>query len=420
MKRFVVLIFLFVTHVTYALDLELTQGVNAALPIGVNEFQGSSQAKEVVGVIRNDLRLSGQFRLVPPRDNTSAANLPITVWRSAGADSVLSGSVSEVGSNQFNVRFELFDAAAHGRLLLTKSYNVRSNDLRALAHHISDEVYEKLTGERGVFSTRIAYILVQHAGAKRKFTLEVADVDGYNPQTLLMSTEPIMSPAWSPDGKQIAYVSFENKRAQIYTVQVETGKRRLVTSFTGINGAPAWSPDGKEMAVVLSKDGTPNIFSVNLTTGQMKQLTFGKAIDTEPRYSPDGKYLLFTSGRGGSPQIYRLELATGKVNRVTYEGNYNARASYTPNEKYIVMLHREDQRFNIGVQHMDTGRVDTLTSSLMDESPTVSPNGRLVLYATKHQDRGVLAVVSLDGRIRMRLPSRDGDVQEPAWSPYLG
>ncbi|GGI76960.1 Tol-Pal system beta propeller repeat protein TolB [Legionella impletisoli] len=420
MKRFVVLICILLANVTFALDLELTQGVNAALPIGINEFKGSREAKEVFEVIKNDLRLSGQFRIIPPRSNATQVDLPITVWRGAGADSVLSGSVSEVGSNQFNVRFELFDAAAHGRLLLTKSYNVRSNDLRALAHHISDEVYEKLTGERGVFSTRIAYILVQHSGERRKFTLEVADVDGHNPQTLLMSTEPIMSPTWSPDGKQIAYVSFENKRAQIYTVQVETGKRRLITSFTGINGAPAWSPDGQEMAVVLSKDGSPNIFSVNLHTGRMKQLTFGKAIDTEPRYSPDGKYLLFTSGRGGSPQIYRLELASGKVNRVTYEGNYNARASYTPNEKYIVMLHREDQRFNIGVQHLDTGRVDTLTSSLMDESPSVSPNGRLVLYATKHQDKGVLAVVSIDGRIRMRLPSREGDVQEPAWSPYLG
>ncbi|MCP0914481.1 MULTISPECIES: Tol-Pal system beta propeller repeat protein TolB [Legionella] len=401
-----------------AVDLELTQGVNAALPIGINAFSGAQQVAQLQDIIEGDLRFSGQFKIIQTPGTSNPA--PVAMWREAGADSVLSARMNQIGSNYYDVNYELADAAAHGRLLLSKSYQVRSEDLRALAHHISDEVYQKLTGERGVFSTRIAYVLVQRNGKNARYFLEVADVDGHNPQSLLVSSEPIMSPSWSPDGRQIAYVSFEKKRAQIFTVSVETGKRRLVTDFPGINGAPAWSPDGRELAVVLSKAGTPKIYTVDLSSGAMKQLTFGEAIDTEPRYSPDGRSLLFTSGRGGSPQVYRLSLADGKISRMTFTGNYNARASYTPNQRQMVMLHREDGHFNIGVQNMDTGQVTKLTFSPMDESPSIAPNGRLILYATRYQDKGVLAMVSVDGRARTRLPSRDGDVQEPAWSPYLG
>lgn len=408
---------LFFTGVTFALDLELTQGINAALPIAINSFAGDQQAQQLGGTIESDLRMSGQFKIIPvPMQGQPSIGL----WRQAGADSVLSGTVQQTGSNRYRVSFELADAAAHGRLLLSKDYQISGNELSALAHHISDEVYQKLTGERGIFSTRIAYILVQRNGDKTRYTLDVADVDGSNPQSLLVSTEPIMSPTWSPDAREIAYVSFEKKRAQIFTVSVETGKRRLLTDFTGINGAPSWSPDGKHLAVVLSKGGTPKIYTVDMSSGQLTQLTFGDAIDTEPRYAPDGRSLLFTSGRGGSPQIYRLSLADGKISRVTYDGNYNARASYTPNQRSIVMLHREDRQFNIGVQDVDSGRITPLTSSQMDESPSVSPNGRLILYATRYQDKGVLSMVSIDGRVKMRLPARGGDVQEPAWSPYLG
>jgi len=399
----------------YSVDLELTQGINAALPIAINSFNGD-RPSGVKDIIDNDLRMSGQFRIIP----TASSYNNIDSWRQAGADSVLSGQVQQIGANRYSVSFELADAAARGRLLLSKSYQVSGNELRSLAHHISDEVYQKLTGERGIFSTKIAYILVQRNGENAKYTLDIADVDGSNPQSLIVSSEPIMSPTWSPNAREIAYVSFEKKRAQIYSVSVETGKRRLLTDFSGINGAPSWSPDGRQLAVVLSKGGNPKIYTVDMSSGKLTQITFGDAIDTEPRYSPDGRSLLFTSGRGGSPQIYRLSFADGKISRLTFDGNYNARASYTYNQKNIVMLHRSDRQFNIGVQDIDNGRVTPLTSSQFDESPTISPNGRLVLYATNYQNHGILAMVSIDGRVKIRLPARSGDVQEPAWSPYLG
>ncbi len=418
-KRFIAASILLFMGTSFALDLELTQGINAALPIAINSFSGDHQS-ELTGVIQNDLKMSGQFRIIPAPMQSSSAQPAVSLWRQAGADSILSGYVQQLGSNRYSVKFELVDAAAHGRVLLAKDYQISGNDLRALAHHISDEVYQKLTGERGIFSTRIAYIVVQRSGGSAKYTLDIADVDGSNPQSLLVSSEPIMSPTWSPSGKEIAYVSFEKKRAQIYAVSVETGKRRLLTDFVGINGAPAWSPDGRQLAVVLSKGGNPKIYSVDMSTGHLTQLTFGDAIDTEPRYSPDGRSLLFTSGRGGSPQIYRLSLADGKITRMTFVGNYNARSSFTPNQKSIVMLHRAESQFNIGVQDVASGQVSQLTDSPFDESPSVSPNGRLILYATHVQDKGVLSIVSIDGRIRMKLPARGGDVQEPAWSPYLG
>lgn len=402
----------------FALDLELTQGISAALPIGINSFGFDERSNSVSAVITNDLKLSGQFKIIPSQNDGRAA---LSYWQQMGADTVLSGEVTSSSDGRVAVSYQLIDVASQGRTLLANKFVVREQQLRALAHHISDQVYQKLTGERGVFSTKIAYIMVQRDFRGRsRFSLEVADIDGYHPQNLLNSSEPIMSPSWSPDGRYIAYVSFENKRAQIYKVDVVTGQRRLITSFPGINGAPAWSPSGKELAVVLSKEGSPKIYTVNMNDGHMRQLTFGSSIDTEPHYSPDGNSIIFTSGRGGSPQIYRLNLADGRITRLSFNGNYNARASFTPDQQSIVMLHRADTNFNIAVQDIRSGQVQTLTNSAMDESPSVSPNGRLVLYASRDRDRGILGMVSIDGRIRLKFPSRDGDIQEPAWSPYLG
>lgn len=412
-------LFLFIsTHFAHALDLELTQGITSALPIAINSFGADRGGQELGQIIEHDLAMSGQFKIVSGPQGPNAQS-SISTLKQLGADSVVSGRVTGSGG-RYEVSYTLTDAVANRNVLLTKTYQANANQMRALAHHISDEIYQKLTGERGIFSTRIAYISVQRTPQQTRYTLEVADADGYNPQSLLLSSEPIMSPSWSPDGRSISYVSFEKKRAQIFTVSVETGQRRLITSFPGINGAPAWSPDGRQLAVVLSKSGTPKIYTVDVASGAMKQITFGDAIDTEPRYAPDGKSILFTSGRGGSPQIYRLALSNGQITRMTFDGNYNARASYTPDMKNIVMLHRDDKQFNIGMQSATGGPVTSLTFSGRDESPSVSPNGRLVLYATHAQDKGVLGLVSLDGRVRMKLPARDGDIQEPAWSPFLG
>jgi TolB protein len=420
LKILVSLVSVLCTPLALSLDLELTQGINVALPLGIQSFGADSAGQKITEVIHHDFDFSGQFRVIPSIQNGFSGQEAMLLWRQAGADSVLQGRVNSIGGDRYKVEFQLLDVASRGRVLLSEDYQISSSELRSLAHHISDEVYRKLTGERGIFSTQIAYILVNRKAEKTQYYLEVADVDGYNPQRLLTSSEPIMSPMWAPDGRKIAYVSFEKKRAQIYTVAVETGQRRLLTDFTGINGAPAWSPDGRHLAVVLSKSGTAKIYSVDLSNGAMQQLTFGSAIDTEPRYSPDGRSILFTSGRGGSPQIYRLNLADGQITRLTYAGNYNARATYTPNQQNIVMLHREDRQFNIAVQATNSSAITTLTHSYMDESPSVSPNGRLILYATQQQNHGILAMVSVDGRIHLNLPSREGDVQEPAWSPYLG
>lgn len=417
-KRVIILFLLVISGANHALDLELTQGINSALPIAINSFGSDPIGQELTTIVNDDLRLSGQFKIISPSQNEQ---LSVAISRGMGADSLLKGRANKIGSNRYDISFELLDTVAQGRSLLDKSFQVSGNDVRALAHHISDMVYEKLTGEKGIFSTRIAYILVQRSGGMSRYSLEIADADGHNPQSLVVSSEPIMSPSWSPDGSQIAYVSFEKRKAQIFTISVENGKRQLVTDFVGINGAPSWSPDGRQLAVVLSKSGNPNIYSVDLSSGQLKQLTFGQAIDTEPRFAPDGRSLLFTSGRGGSPQVYKLNLADGNVTRVTYDGNYNARATYTPNQKNIVMFHKEENgRFNIAIQEGENGHVTPLTFAALDDSPSVSPNGRLILYGTRHNDQGVLGIVSVDGRIRMRLPARQGDVQEPAWSPYLG
>jgi TolB protein len=409
-----------------ALDLELTQGVSRALPIAIVPFatlEFDEQASLVSEVISNDLKNSGQFRLVnfdKSHHPDSAATAKFEYWKDLGVNNVIVGKVIEEGDEQYKVHFQLLDPVSKSHVLMSKSYKVGASDLRALAHHISDVIYQKLTGERGIFSTRIAYILAKRENNKTRYQLEVADADGYAPETLLVSSQPIMSPAWSPDGKKIAYVSFENKRSQIFIVDVATGQRDLITSYPGINGAPAWSPDGKQLAVVLSKSGSPKIYLVDLQTKKLKQLTFGMGIDTEPNFSADGKSIIFTSGRGGAPQIYRLDLATDKVSRVTFEGNYNARASYTRDGRKIVMQHRKNRAFNIGILEPEKGEVRQLTFAGVDESPTIAPNGRMILYATRYKNKGVLSIVSSDGKIRMRLPSRDGEVQEPAWSPFLG
>lgn len=403
------------------LSLELTRGVAGAIPIAIAPFniQGTP-SQDVADIVNNDLKNSGRFKVYGGMSVNR--DMPPSYYHGLGADVFVTGSVKQIGLNQYQVNFRLSDALRTSAPLLTQQFVVTDSRLRSVAHHISDLIYRQLTGVRGIFSTRLAYIVVQHGpDGRSRYMLEVSDVDGYNPHPLLISADPIMSPAWSPNGRQIAYVSFENKHAAIYVEDVTTGARRLLSEFHGINGAPAWSPDGRRLAIVLSKDGSPNIYLMDVASRQVSQLTHDWSINTEPSWAPTGHKIIFTSNRSGGPQIYEKNLATGAVTRLTYAGNYNARGSYTPDGNHLVVLNRDSSLFNIGILDLDTStfRVLTNSSGTDNESPSVAPNGSMVLYGTLYAGRSVLAMVASDGSVQIRLPARNGEVQDPAWSPYL-
>jgi len=423
-----------------ALDLELTQGIDAAVPIAivpfVNEKPNVPGKQTITQVITNDLQNSGQFRVKTPgllgQMPTTLDQVDIKYWQKRGVDDVLIGSVKKIGFNRYRVAVQLVNVftksdgtqkhkdAESNPTLVNLSFDVNKNGFRDLAHHISDVIYQKLTGVRGIFSTKVAYILVKkNKHRASKYLLEISDVDGFNPQTLLVSKQPIMSPAWSPNGKNLAYVSFEGHRASIYLQNLATGKREVVTDYPGINGAPTFSPDGTKLALVLTRTGNPKIYSYDLASGKLTQLTHGYSIDTEPAWAPNGQSLLFTSNRGGTPQIYRYNFADKNIVRVTFEGNYNARASFLPNDKGFIMMHRETGMFGIARENLETGNIQVLVQTGADESPSVAPNGKMIIYATEYGERGVLAMVSVDGRIKLRLPAQEGSVREPAWSPFL-
>ncbi len=408
------------------LSMELTRGVSGAEPIAIVPFATSgTPAENVSAIISNDLKNSGRFKVYG--GTAVSQDMPLRYYRSIGADHVVMGNVEEIGGGRYKVSFKLFDTVqgqndTNNPPLLSKSLVVSGGELRRAAHHFSDLIYKQITGVRGIFSTRLAYIVVQrHDDGSAQHTLEVSDADGYNPRPLLTSSDPIMSPAWSPNGRKIAYVSFEKKHAAIYIEDVSTGVRQLVSEFHGINGAPAWSPDGRKLALVLSKSGSPNIYTIDLASRHMTQVTHDWSINTEPSWSPDGSAIIFTSNRSGGPQIYQKSLSTGALTRLTYDGNYNARASFTPDGRRIVMLNQESRLYNIGILDLENGifRVLTNSSGTDNESPSMAPNGSMVLYGTIYSGRSVLAMVASDGSVQIRLPARDGEVQDPAWSPFL-
>lgn len=433
------------------LNIEITQGMAGGVPIAVTRGAEESKAtqfnrasfNEIAEVIRHDLKMCGRFEPIHPDKlpNVTSHQMAVSAetWQQYGAENAVIGVVRpEPNGSSYQVSFQLLDvyrtknsalkdggdviADPMNHVLMNQTFSgIKRQEFRALSHHISDLIYEKLTGIRGAFSTRIAYVMVTPTRQGIQYSLEIADADGHNPQVLLSSKEPIMSPSWSPDGRRIACVSFEHHRAEIYLIHVATGRREILSKFPGINGAPAWSPDGSRLALVLSKDGSPKIFEMDIETKQLRQLTTGYAIDTEPAWSVDGEHIYFTSNRGGKPQIYRLAVATKKVDRITFEGNYNARPMLTPDGRYLVMMHREsgDPHFHIANQDLKTGQVSVLTHARLDESPTLSPNGAMVLYGTQDGNRQILGLVTLDGRGHLRLPAREGNVQEPAWSPFL-
>jgi TolB protein len=338
-------------------------------------------------------------------------------WSLLGMNSLVIGRVETEGGG-FRVSFTLYDVF-RGNQLASSSLVSTKAGMRNTAHRIADLIYEKLTGQPGVAATRIAYITASGPGEGQTVTLRVSEADGYDAQTIVSSGEPIMSPAWSPDGRRLAYVSFENRRAAIYIQELATGRRDLVASHPGINGSPAFSPDGRRLAMTLSKDGNPEIYVLNLVSRELVRLTDHFAIDTEPAWSPDGQQIIFTSDRGGSPQIYRMSSGGGPAQRISFEGDYNARASYSPDGRSIVLVTRVNGQFRIALVDLDRGFTRLLSNGSLDESPSFAPNGSMVIYATIHGGRGVLAAASVDGGGNQRLSQDTGEVREPAWSPYI-
>lgn len=386
------------------------------MPIAVATFRGEAQAPQKIGaIVKADLERSGVFRAVDTAgavaDESSRPDLAL--WRQKGADAMVTGSVTALADGRFDVRLRLWDVV-RGLDLGGQSYAVTSADLRLSAHRISDFVYEKLTGEKGIFSTRIAYV----TKASQRFTLWVADSDGENAQSALASPEPIISPAWSPNGAQIAYVSFESRKPVIYAHDVASGKRRLLANFRGSNSAPAWSPDGKQIVATLSRDGGSQLYSIDANGGEPRRLTQSSSIDTEPAFSPDGKYIYFVSDRGGAPQIYRMGANGSNIERVTFSGAYNISPAISPDGRWLAYISRVGGAFKLQVMELASNTVTQITDTNADESPSFAPNSRLIVYATQQQGREALMTTTLDGKIKARLSGASGDIREPDWGPF--
>ncbi len=433
MKRLFVLLLVigFVLPVRAStLTIEITQGLEGALPIAVVPFawrgdQAALPPHEIGEIVAADLRRSGRFKPLAVNEMLARPSRGEEVdfrdWRALNVENLVIGEVSPNGPGGYLVKFYLYDVF-RGEQITGFSIPTTASDLRATAHHIADIVYETLTGQPGAFATRIAYVTSVRSGsgkdAKERVELRIADADGYAPQTIVSSDEPLMSPAWSPDGRRIAYVSFEKAQPSIWVQEVFTGNREKLTSFKGINGAPAWSPDGRFLALTLSKDGNPDIFVMDIARRSLRPLTRHGAIDTEPAWAPDGKSLVFTSDRGGQPQIYRVSVNGGEATRVTFEGSYNARASFSPNGRLLTMVTRVDGQYRIATLDLESRDLRVMSTGRLDESPSFAPNGSMIIYATRVNDKGVLAAVSTDGRVQQRLRLQEGDVREPVWSPY--
>lgn len=397
-----------------ALTIEIVGGGENQIPVSVVPFE--SDAPGVSAVVAADLARCGMFKMIDPGGLSPHAIEQVSYpdWKAKGADAVVIGGIYPAPGGQYEVRFRLLDVAKQVQLA-GFSYTVSKSQMRQTAHRIADVIYQQLTGDVGVFSTKIAYILKEG----RHFALQVADADGYGAQSIVSVNEPIISPAWSPDGKKIAYVSFEQGKAVVYVQDLMTGKRHVAANYRGSNSAPTWSPDGKEIAFVLSRDGHSRIYTVNEEGGNLRQIEASPGISTEPSFSPDGQQILFTSDRGGSPQVYRMPVSGGPAVRLTFEGNYNVSPHYSPDGKSFVYLERNGGHFNVAVQDFATGQSQLLTDGDLDQSPTFAPNGKLILYASIYSGRGILAIVSTDGRIKQRLTMQSGDIREPAWGPLV-
>ena len=390
-------------------------GIGATqIPIAIAEFRDGPQAPvSVSAIVGADLYRSGLFRVDPvntPLDERS--QVVLADWRVRGDDALVAGSVTRLADGRFDVRFKLWDAVK-GEELIGQSNVVQAADLRLAAHRIADQIHEQLTGERGVNSTRIAYVVKSGS----RFTLHVTDADGEGGQVAVTSAEPIISPAWSPDGKRIAYVSFETQKATVWVQDLSSGARRMLANFRGTNSAPAWSPDGRELALALSIDGPSQLYAMPAAGGQPRRLATSRAIDTEPAYAADGRTIYFVSDRGGGPQVYRL-VGSGATERVTFDGDYNVSPAVSPDGRLLAYVSRQGGAYRLMTMELDGGTVRALTDTSDDESPSFAPNGRLIVYATRQGGRDVLMTTTLDGRIKTRLLASGSDVREPAWGPF--
>ncbi len=409
------------------LEIDPIRGSASALPIAVVSFDylGAQVAPDtdVAAVVRADLNRSGSFRTLAERDLVEhpvrQADVNFGTWRLLKQDYLLIGRILDDPSGGYRTEFELFDVAKQERML-GLALNGRPGNMRDVAHQVADQVYEKILGVRGAFWTRIAYVTATGRGADMIYSLMIADADGYNPRVVVRSREPLMSPAWSHDGKRLAYVSFERGASSIYIQDIATGGREVIASFKGINGAPSFSPDDSKLAMALSRTGNPEIYVMDLASRSLSQITNHWSIDTEPRFSPDGTKIVFTSDRGGKPQLYEVPVAGGEAQRVTFSGQYNATASLEPAGR-IAMAQGEGNIYRIAIldrRYGNNGEVRLISPGNLDESPSFAPNGSMILYAARENQRGVLYAVSSDARVRQRLILADGDVREPAWSPF--
>jgi len=411
------------------LVVEITRGQEDAVPIAIVPFGWESEGAapfDVAEVVAADLQRSGRFAPLERKDMidrpTSGEQIRFQDWRYLKSDFIAVGKLAPLpgeGGGRYAAEFELYNVLT-GQRLTGQRLTAAENSMRALAHRIADIIFEQLTGIRGAFSTRIAFISVEGTPPQQRYQLIVADADGENQQVIASSSEPLMSPAWSPDGQNLAYVSFENKASAIYVQTVRTGERRRVSARSGINGAPAWSPDGTTLALTLSrKDGDVDVYTLNLASQLLTRMSFDPGIDTEPTWSADGRKLYFMSDRAGGPQIYEVDVAQpNRATRVSFEGSYNARPRLSPDGKQLAVVHLDRGAYRIAVIDLATKAVRVLTQGRQDESPSFAPNGAALIYATQDRGRGVLAMVSVDGRVQQRLAGSSGQVREPVWAPY--
>jgi len=408
------------------LVIEITRGIENPIKIAVVPFRVKSAGAfdvDLARLIEANLERSGQFLRVR-RDTMLSLPGPddqifYRDWRAIDSEYTVVGSV-ENDDQGLLVRYGLHDVYGEKLVFPIERLSESSDSLRDIGHYISDRIYEALTGVKGIFSTRLLYVSAERRSEKdQTFKLILSDADGGRPQTIFQSSEPILSPSWSPDGSRVAYMSFKGKRAGIYVQTLASGEVLKVAEFPGLNSAPSFSPDGRKLVMTLSRDGNAEIYVANLRTGELDRMTNHFSIDTEASWSPDGRSILFTSSRGGKPQLYMMNLADKTVKRVTFDGDYNSNGAYTPDGESIVFVHRTNERFHIARMNLKTREIRILTETDLDESPSVAPNGTMLIYATSDEERGLLGLVSMDGRVRVRLPSVSESVREPAWSPFF-